>query len=410
MAIRDDSARARELREQLEGSSNLPPSFTTLCTIGTDALKVLKKEDKILVFTGPRTENALSSEAIVGEPIANHSVLEKMRSCSSESELVQIVMPMLLNARRFDMVSTDPCALVLVNSENQKWLDSLEKPLPLVSRRKPDLFVTWAPFVHGSKFAPRSFYGKLAAARMLQNDGCVREFYEAKRGDDTLTAADLGQLIDYHSRVRGNVLGMVFNARFIWLLKTNRDKPLQLIKSEWSTPGSLAMLRTFFDSEYAEPKLVRLLRQILEKLNLTLCRINAAGSVIVAASGVGGSFAADDVGGVDCNVSEGGDNNSAVDRTRESKLATVGSAFLGAGASARVFAVRRGNDDTIYALKVSLEPTYSALEYEFRQMQEAFSKGARPSQPLSPTHSSATTRMKNTSAAAFCSLMCIRAL
>jgi hypothetical protein len=99
------------------------------------------------------------------------------------------------------------------------WLDALHAPLPAGQLKRPDFFATWAPFWTGRSDAARGAVGRLAA-RALQLDGCVREFYEAKAGAGELTAADFGQLVDYHSRVRGRVRGAVFNARVFWLYES----------------------------------------------------------------------------------------------------------------------------------------------------------------------------------------------
>jgi hypothetical protein len=168
----------------------------------------------------------------------------------------------------------------------------------------------------------------------------VHEFYEAKVGTGEPTVSDFGQLVDYHSRVRGPVRGALFNARAFWLYESFRNHPAALIKGEWGARGSAALLRTFFDA-VPEPPLVPLLRHLCRELRVMFCRVDASG----------------------LKPPDGSDIRA--------------SAFLGAGGSARVFCVAaEGSDDALFALKASTTLSRADLEYEFMTLQRAAAAGA----------------------------------
>jgi hypothetical protein len=246
----------------------------------------------------------------------------------------------------------DPCAQLLVNSEKVSWLDSLERPLPPDQRKRPDLFATWAPFWSG-RLTANGATGKLAA-RALQLDGCACEFYEAKLGVGELSNADFGQLVDYHSCVRGTVRGMLFNAHHFWLLESNRDQPVALTKGLLGAPGSRALIRRFFDAG-TEPPLLPLLRSLFQELHV-LPRKTA--------------------------VSAGSQDSSY---------------FLGAGGSARVFSVTAADGEPC-ALKASLLLSPAELHFEFETMQRAAEAGA----PVVPTVPDSLMLLNDASSGEFC--------
>ena len=190
------------------------------------------------------------------------------------------ITPLLRVVRELDvaeaMPAVEPCPRVLVNSESTPWLGTLTSPLPAVQRKRPDLFSTWGPFWSGRLDQQRRSVGKLAA-HALQLDECVLEFYEAKHGDGELTAAHFGQLVDYHSRMRGTVHGMLFNARYFWLYKSVSACPVSLTKGEWGACGSLAALRAF-SVNTPEPPIVSLLRRLCVALRVMPCRVKASGA------------------------------------------------------------------------------------------------------------------------------------
>jgi hypothetical protein len=193
--------------------------------------------------------------------------------------------------------------------------------------------------------AARGAVGRLAH-RALQLDGCARELYEAKAGDGELTAADFGQLVDYHSRVPGPVRGVLFNARAFWLYESIRHIPLALTKGEWGARGSRELLREFFDA-LPEPPLVPLLRHLCRALGVMPRHVAAAGA------------------------------EQAADGALRS------SAFLGAGGSARVFCVAAEGTAAPHALKASVTLSRAELEYEFSVLGRAAAAGA-PVVPVVP--------------------------
>ena len=239
-----------------------------------------------------------------------------------------------------------------MNGEEIKWLDSLLVALPPRQLKKPDLFITWRPFARvrlgpGEDPPADGIPEGGLASRALQLDGCVNELFEAKHGTGSLTAADFGQLVGFHSRLPGQVRSALFNGREFWLYLSDRTGPLALIKGEWGARGSLAELRDFFIAA-PEPPLVPLLRFMACALGAVFIRVAGADE----GSGGGGG------GG-------GGDARPALT-----------SSFLGAGGSGRVFAVKREGDDAPSALKVSSVLSKDELEYEFDILQEAEAAGA----------------------------------
>ena len=339
-SLREEAAaRDAALRVILEGGGETPLS-PTYATVGDDALAALRVAGRISLAPVP-PEDASAAESA---PVATPDDLGRLLACASERDLVAAISPLLRAARGLDGagVAADPCPLVLVNSERTPWLDALPAPLPADQLKRPDLFSTWAPFWSGRQDPERGAVGRLAA-RALQLDGCVHEFYEAKRGDGELTPADFGQLVDYHSRVRGAVRGVLFNARVFWLYESMRASPISLIKSEWGARGSRAALRAFFDAA-SEPPLVPLLRSVCGTLGVVPRRITASGAEPAAGDG-----------------------------------AAKSSAFLGAGGSARVFCVARlaaGDAAELHALKVSTSNSRADLTYEFDTLVRAAERGA----------------------------------
>ena len=323
-----------------ESQTPLSPSY--YASVGDDALVTLDAIGRISFAPEPLVDASAAERA----PVATSSDLARLRACSSERDLVAAITPLLQAARGFGEAgaAADPCPRVLVNSESTPWLDALHAPLPPDQLKRPDLFSTWAPFWSGRLVPERGAVGKLAA-RALQLDGCTREFYEAKVGVGELTPSDFGQLVDYHSRVRGAVRGVLFNARVFWLYESRRSHPVSLTKGEWGAPGSRAVLRAFFDAA-AEPPLVPLLRFLCRALGVVPHRV-VVGSGVEPAAGDASARA---------------------------------SAFLGAGGSARVFCVARrgaaGEAAELHALKASSSLSLAELKYEFQTLQLAAAAGA----------------------------------
>ena len=304
------------------------PSATSYANVGFEALAALAASNQISQ-ANPPPAGATAEELA---PIATPAELATLSECGSEAELVASITPLLAAARGVLGAgdAADPCARLLLNSEHTPWLDSLDAPVPSDQRKRPDLFGTWAPFWSG-RLTDIGATGRLAA-RALQLDGCAREFYEAKVGVKELTPRDFGQLVDYHSRVRGSVRGMLFNARHFWLFQSERCLPVALTKGQLGAPGSRALLRRFFDAG-AEPPLLPLLRHLFAQLHVTPRR-----TAVIP-----------------------GSEDSSV--------------FLGAGGSARVFGVATEQGEPC-ALKASTLLSAGELRYEFDTMQRAANAGA----------------------------------
>ena len=336
-AARDAVLRA-QLATLLEGKVETPlsPSYAS---VGEEALAVLAASGRITTAIEPPAAAGVDESA----PVATPDDIVHLLACTSERNLVATITPLLRAARGLDghLNFADPCARVLVKSESGGWLDALHAPLPASHLKRPDLFVTWSPFWSGHMDPALGAIGKLAA-RALQLDGCVREFYEAKLGEGELTASDFGQLVDYHSRVKGAVRGLLFNARAFWLYESVRSHPVALVKGEWRARGSRALLRDFFAAT-PEPPLVPLLRHLCHELHVAPCRVTAAGVESASAAADG------------------------MERT---------SAFLGAGGSARVFCVVSEGAAAVQALKASTTLSRADLEYEYSMLQRAANAGA----------------------------------
>ena len=345
LAEREAAAAARDtvLRAELaafrEGKA-LSPSAPSYASVGAEALQALEDRRHISVASEPPADAPEDECAPVASPVD----AERLRTCTDEHDLVAAITPLLRAARGFDDIGDaqgppDPCARVLVNSELTPWLDALHSPLRFSLLKRPDLFATWSPFWTGYASAARGNVGKLAA-RALQLDGCVREFYEAKGGVGELTDADFGQLVDYHSRVKGHVRGVLFNARAFWLYESVREYPIALTKGEWTARGSRALLRRFFDA-LPEPPLVPLLRHLCRTLGVVPRRVTASGAVAPDGS------------------------------------AAKSGALLGAGGSARVFCVAAQAAGAPHAaLKASTALSRADLEYEFSTLARAAGAGA----------------------------------
>jgi hypothetical protein len=373
-AARDTAAAAREaalytrissrIAAVIESSRAPSPSSTTVGDRALHALSVMKR----IFHLQPPPDGASDDEKA---PIATPEDLRRLlAACTWRSDLVAAVTPLLRAARGLDALPepspADPCPLVLVNSEGVAWLDALSAPQPAGHLKRPDLFVTWAPFWSGLQDPDRGAVGRLAS-RALQLDGCVREVYAATLGVSEPHSGDFGQLVDCHSRLPGNVdgeptttRGMLFNASVFWLYESVSAHPVTLTMGSWGAPGSRAAVRAFF-SAAPVPSVVPLLRFMCRKLGVVPRRIAATDAQPAAAAAADGAAA-----------------------PRPS------SAFLGAGASGQVFCVARppaagdaevaaaaaAAEELLYALKVSSTSLVEELTYEFETLARAFEAGA----------------------------------
>ena len=233
--------------------------------------------------------------------------------------------------------SAQQLRVLLVNSEAFRWLDFIEQPVSEDKLQKPDLFISWEPFVSfrtaGEKqcSGPEYFFGPLAD-RSLQLAGCVPVVMEAKKG--ALTPSDFGELVDYHSHLPGRVNGVLFNHTDFWLTEAFAGHVTRLERCKWGQHGSLALLQRHFAAVLSPPPLAVLLSRLLADLELELLHV------------------LDPTGGR--------------------------SPFLGAGASGRVFAVCT-SDGAHRALKVVVsneDAVLVAMGKEFGLLQSAAERGA----------------------------------
>ena len=221
--------------------------------------------------------------------------------------------------------AADPAPLAMVNSEAYVWLVHPAVQGVASHRLKPDLFLTWAPFVD-VKDEGQGFPCGVLASPVLQKVGCVAELYEAK--SKALGSEAFGKQCLYHQCIPGQFKSALFNHEKCWLLETMHGHPVRLLKMDWTTPGSVRELQRFMGVP-AAPPLLQLLRRVLAHQQLAT-------------------------------------------------LSLEGRCHLGSGASGHVFAVHRTSDAarTPLALKLVLEVREGDLHVEFARMQAAAAVGA----------------------------------
>ena len=216
-------------------------------------------------------------EEFQGDEAAGAAVLDAeqqavLAGCTSKTEVVKHLTPVLWGLRVVNDGSEDVCRYVMVNGENFGWLDDPVTPLPPNQRLKPDLFK--APLIcvdvhegtvkHGS--GDCYIFGRLAD-RCLQLDGFVSEVYVGKLKE--LTLKDFGELVIYHTLLRDLCRGMLFNGSQFWHYSSLHGSPLHLVKGAWTAPGSASRIRRFFDDDEPQPPpLVPLLRHLFTVLRL----------------------------------------------------------------------------------------------------------------------------------------------
>jgi hypothetical protein len=306
------------------------PEFS-FSTLGLRALQVLEQIGKVEEFMG---------DEAAGAAVLDAEQQALLASCTSETEVVKHLTPVLWSLRVASGGSDDACRYVLVNGENFCWLDDPMTPLPSTMRLKPDLF--FAPRIcvevcEGTRNQGSGdcyIFGRLAD-RCLQLDGCVHEVYEAKLTE--LALKDLGELVNYHRLIEGVCRGMLFNGSHFWLFASLHGNALHLVKGAWSAPGSASRIRRFFDEDQPQPQpppFVPLLRHLLSALRLR-------------------------------------------------PAPKSGTSFLGGGGSGRVFAVERAEPAARATERMALKAVVSAdvlwvhsLTQEFRAMQHAAEQGA----------------------------------
>ena len=253
---------------------------TTPAALGESILKALS------AISGGQSDFA----GTFGPAILTSGEQDALLLCSSEMEVVKFITPFLWDIRGAGD-KDESFGGVLVNSENNQWLDNSANPLSPNLRLKPDLFSSWRPFViertrserqgEGSVFC----YGVLAH-RLLQRDGAVRELYEAKFNRN-LTNADFGELVEYHRLIPGLCRGMLFNQTQFWLYSSFDGHPSKLVRSVWTKDGSHGLVREFFEVCREEPPLLVALRALTSTLSV---RLSSNGTIFLGAGGSGRVF------------------------------------------------------------------------------------------------------------------------
>jgi len=228
-----------------------PPeeSSGTLAAQAANLESTLAIVEKVAGGSGPGVLSAEEHAALATKP--------------NEAAVVEFMTP-YLQALCLPHVDEMPplCPPVLVNSETHKWLvqpgeaAAANRQLHL----KPDSFLSWWPFI---KEEPPS-EGVLASVK-LQKAGCVSGLLEAKVEPLTLTWR--GKLYLYHRCLMESACcrSILFNKDEFYLYRTEFSRPVALIRSEWTSPGSAAEIRAFFAGE-RPPALVLHMRALLESL------------------------------------------------------------------------------------------------------------------------------------------------
>jgi hypothetical protein len=286
-----------------------------------------------------------ASTPSAGPAALSPALLASLPLASSEAALVQLLLPRLRELLGCGAAADpDPCARVLIDGQEHCWLDSLTQSLPSSSREKPDLFLVPAPCWSGKQSTGGGGGGGgvgALASRALQLDGCVREVLECKRGTGSFTNEDFGQLVSYLDRLPGPCRGALFNAEHLWLYEAQGGVPVRLVRTVWGEGGSAALLRDFFPPRRAEAALVTVLRDVMAVLGVAAC---APGAAYLGAGATGRVF-------------------------RVQPTAAAGRAVAAAAAAAA--ALQQG-----LALKVSSQAPQGALEVEFGTLAAAHARGA----------------------------------
>ena len=243
----------------------------------------------------------------------------------AEAAIVRYMAPHLRALRQLGAGAADPAPLAMVSSEAFIWLVHPAVHGVASQRLKPDLFLTWTPFLEAREEA-QGFPRGVLASPALQEAGCVAELYEAK--SKALGIEAFGKQCLYHQCLPGHFKSALFNQEQCWLLETMHSLPMRLLKMHWTTPGSAHELQRFMGAP-VEPPLLLLLRRVLAHQQLA-------------------------------------------------PLHLAGRCHLGSGASGHVFAVHRLSDAarTPLALKLVLGCWEGELHAEFARLQAAEVAGA----------------------------------
>ena len=203
------------------------------------------------------------------EAVLSPAEQEQLKDLTAEVDVVRFLTPFLTRVRAPSPAARDPCASVLVNSEQFAWLSHPQTVDRQELHQKPDLFGASPFFVDFRSGTVRqgqddTYKFGLLAGQALQRAGCVTELYEAKLD---ITDRAFGELSGYHRCIPGDCYGMLFDRKEFWLYRSSDGFPVQLVKGAWTAPGSAAAIRQFF-AGVTEPPLLGLLRHLVAELQL----------------------------------------------------------------------------------------------------------------------------------------------
>jgi hypothetical protein len=156
-----------------------------------------------------------------------------------EATIVRYMAPhlrALLQPGAGEASAADAAPLAMVNSEAYVWLVHPAVQGVASQRLKPDLFLTWAPFVD-MRDEGQGFPRGVLASPALQKVGCVAELYEVK--SEALGLEAFGKQCLYHQCIPGHFKSALINQEYCWLLETMHSHPVRLLKMQWTTPGSV---------------------------------------------------------------------------------------------------------------------------------------------------------------------------
>ena len=219
--------------------------------------------------------------AILGA--AEQQELLRLSEAQGEKSVVKFLTPRL--AGLLPAPAAGGLALALVNSENFPWLERTGAAGLALHRAKPDLFLSWLPFVElreGGKGQGKGgayLYGTLAG-HALQRAGCVAVLFEGKKG--LLARPHFGELVAHHKGIPGHCRGLVFGATEFWMYESKNGAPRRLRKDAWAAGGSAERLRKFIRAAPAPP-LAALLQRLLSDLGVAVHHVRPA------AQGLGGA-------------------------------------------------------------------------------------------------------------------------
>ena len=205
------------------------------------------RQNSFVVYQSP------ADQASGSATILTRRELEKLDECETEHEVVSFITPIL------ETVFLDhPSGLVVVNSEEYKWLETVEN-LPQFSE-KPDLFLCHPVFYNEkppfktkdsrllSLRREEDRYGTLAKWRLRDS---IALTFEAKKKIDN---QGFGEVINYGAHIckddgPDRTRLVLFDKTCFWLVESIRGYVSSVTTCNWDQPGSKTILSDFVMSE-----------------------------------------------------------------------------------------------------------------------------------------------------------------